>query len=228
MDPFSTIGAIGSVGKGLAGLFGGRKNRNNPSGAAKPYLDQVPSATKPYYQPYINEGRGASTNLNNEYGRMTNDPQSVYDQMGKGYKESQGYQTRLQAALQAAQNASAAGGMLGTPQYQQESAQIANDMSSKDYEDYLNHMLGIYGGGIQGQENTAGRGYDASKGYAGILSNNLGDQATNAYYGQAGKNRSNQDNWGNIISGLGGLSWGNNNGSDGSSGFNWKRFFGGE
>lgn len=225
MDPFSTIGAIGSVGKGLAGLFGGRKNRNNPSGAAKPYLDQVPSATKPYYQPYINEGRGASTNLNNEYGRMTNDPQSVYDQMGKGYKESQGYQTRLQAALQAAQNASAAGGMLGTPQYQQESAQIANDMSSKDYEDYLNHMLGIYGGGIQGQENTAGRGYDASKGYADILGNNLNDQARNAYEGQKTSNEGRSQNWGSIFGGLGGL-YGNGGGGS-SSGFDWKSFFGG-
>lgn len=219
----------GMTGKGLSGLFGGKKNRSNPAEAANNYLNQVPSATKPYYQPYIDQGRLASADLNNEYGRMTGDPQSVYDQMGKGYKESQGYQTRLQAALQAAQNASAAGGMLGTPQYQQESAQIANDMSSKDYEDYLNHILGIYGGGIQGKQGVANQGYDASKGYAGILGGNLVGQAQNAYAGQAGQNQANQQNWGNMFGGLGGLAglFGSGGVDNSNTGFNWGSLFGG-
>jgi len=245
IDPITGMavaGAVGQIGKGLSGLFGKKKNKNNPADASKPYLDQVPGATKPYYQPYIDEGRNASGNVNREYGRMTDNPQDVYDQMGKGYKESPGYQTRLQAGLQAAQNASAAGGMLGTPQYQQQSAQIANDMSSKDYEDYMNHMMDIYGQGVQGQQGTANQGYDASKGYADILGNNLNDQATNAYEGQKNTNEYNNQRknqgWGDMFSGLGGLSglFGGSQGGGGDfgksagksmQGINWGSFFGG-
>jgi hypothetical protein len=211
------ISGLGSVAQGVSGLFGhknkGASTQTNPADSANPYYSQIPEKALPYYKPYMEVGQDALRNLTTEYGRMTNNPEDLYNKFGSGYKESAGYQTRLQSALQAAQNASAAGGMLGTPQYQQQAAQIANDMSAKDYEDYLNHILGIYGGGIQGQQGIENQGYDASKAYANLLGNAISAQGQNAYAGQAGQNAAqaaqnaqNQQNraqsWGNIYGGL--------------------------
>jgi len=239
------LSGLGTVVQGLSGLFGhknkGTSTQDNPANVANSYYTQIPEKALPYYKPYMEAGQGALGNLAGEYGKMTSNPQDLYNKFGGGYKESAGYQTRLQSALQAAQNASAAGGMLGTPQYQQQAAQIANDMSAKDYEDYLNHILGIYGGGIQGQQGIENQGYDASKGYANLLGGALSAQGQNAYAGQAGQNaaqaaqnQQNQQNraqsWGNLFGGLSSLGslFGDSGAGNLPAQNNWANLFGGE
>ena len=182
----------------LSELFHGGKN---PADSASPYLNKIPGAVSPYYQPYINQGQQANQNLMGQFGQLINNPGEKFSQLGQGYKESPGYQFKLNQALQAGNNASAAGGMAGSPMHQQQSMQTANDIASQDYNDYINHILGLYGYGLQGEQGLGQQGYEASRGYGDILGSNLAQQGQLAYEGQAGQNANRSGLFNNIISG---------------------------
>ena len=182
----------------FSNFLGGGKN---PADSGMDYLNQIPGATKPYYQPYIDQGNQAGNDLTGRYGQMLNNPGELYNQLGAGYKESPGYQARLRAGLSGATNAAAAGGMAGSMEHQQHAAETANDLQGKDFEDYLNHVLGLYGQGVSGEQGREARGYNASTGYGDILGSNLGQQGGLAYNGQAGQNQNQSNLWGNIIKG---------------------------
>lgn len=170
----------------------------NPADAANSYLDQIPGQMNPYFQPYIDQGRQSGDRLNTQYDQMTQNPGEFFNQISSGYKQSPGYQYKLQQALSAGQNASAAGGQLGTPQDQQQQMGLANDIASKDYEDYINHILGIFGQGQQGQQEFQKQGFGASTQYGENLANVTGQKAQNAYAGQAGENARRSQNWSNL------------------------------
>lgn len=169
----------------LSELFHGGKN---PANNAQEYLNKIPGATKPYYEPYINQGQTANADLMERYKQLLNDPNALLNKFGEGYKESPGYQTRLKAGLQGAGNAAAAGGMAGSPQHQLEAAERANELQGKDYEDYLNHILGLFGTGLQGEQGLGEQGFKASTGYGDLMAQLLGSQAQYGYAGQAAQN----------------------------------------
>lgn len=177
-------------------LFGRNKN---PAGEANKYLNQIPGTINPYYQPYINAGQGALNNVQGEYGKLTNDPNAIYNKLASGYEPSKGYQFNLQQALNAGQNAAASGGMLGTPQNQQQSQQIASGLASQDFQNYLANNMGLYGMGLQGQQGLESQGWDASKSLAENLANVLGRQGQLAYEGQAAQNANRGANWSNLF-----------------------------
>ncbi len=198
------IGAgLGQLGGGIAGMFGG--GGKSPADAANQYYNQIPGATNPYFQPFINQGNQTGQGLQNTYGGLVNNPGEMFSNLGKGYKESPGYQFKLQQGLGAAGNAAASGGMLGTPLHQQNATQVANDIASQDFNDYMKNIMGLFGQGLQGQENTVNRGFNAGREYGGILGNNLSNQGANAYEDQAAQNKSGGQNWSNIIGGLAGM-----------------------
>ena len=197
------IPGIASAVGGIAGLFSHKDKRNDPTKAGMKYLNKIPASMSPYYQPYIDKGNAAGNMVGSEFNKMINDPGALYNKLGSGYQESPGYKFQLQNALQAGNNASAAGGMLGTPMHQQQNMQIGNDMAGADFEKYLAHMLGIYGGGITGEQGIANQGFDASRDYANMLGTNLGAKAQMAYQGADAKNQASAQNWQNIFSGLG-------------------------
>lgn len=210
MFPLALLGSLGGAGTalgGLAGLFG-NKNKNNPANDAMKYLNQIPGQTGQYFQPWINKGNVASDKLSNQYNKMTTNPGDLYASLGKGYQQSPGYQFKLNQALDAGANASARGGMLGTPQDQQYAQQTAHDISNQDYEDYMNHILGIYGSGQQGLQGQQTIGANMSQDYGNSLANLLGQQAQYAFMGKQGQNQANQANWGNLFSGLGAMGTG--------------------
>jgi hypothetical protein len=180
----------------LSSAFGSQKN---PAKEANKYLDQIPAAMKPYFDQFINQGQQAGQQLQGQYNQMTQDPNALITQLTQGYKESPGYQFKLQQALGAGQNASAAGGMLGTPQDQQQQMGVANDIASKDWEDYLNHILGIFGAGQAGQQGLQEQGFKASTGYGENLGNVLGQKAQYGYAGTAGANANKANNWSNAF-----------------------------
>ena len=91
--------------------------------------------------------------------------------------------------------------MAGSPQHQQQSMQTANDIASQDYNDYINHILGLYGYGLQGEQGLGQQGYEASRGYGDILGSNLAQQGQLAYEGQAGQNANRSGLFNNLISG---------------------------
>ena len=194
-------GGLGSVAGGAYNLFGG--GGKNPADQASATIGQIPGQTKPYYDSYMQAGKGALGDLQNQYGQLLGDTGGVYDRLGAGYKESPGYQFRLNQALQAGGNAAAAGGMAGSPQHQQQSMQMANDIAGEDYEKYINHVLGLYGAGLGGEEGINKMGYDANKDYAGNIANALSQQAAYQYSGQDYKNKAKSSGIGDIFSGLG-------------------------
>jgi hypothetical protein len=198
----SVGGGLGSAVGGLAGLFGNKGSKNNPGAAANQYLNQIPGAINPYFQPYINAGQQTSPQLQQLYSQLSSSPGNFYNWLGTGYHESPGYQFKLQQGLGAAGNAAAAGGFLGTPMHQQNATQIAEGYANQDFNDYLNQVLGLFQGGIAGQEGIANKGYGASQRYGENLGNVLGQQAQYGYAGKAGENQGKTQNWANIVGGL--------------------------
>lgn len=203
----SALPGIGSAIGGIAGLFHKQKN---PADAANKYLDKIPGAMQPYYQPYMQAGKGALGNLQNMYGELTGNPGELFSRLGAGYQASPGYQFALKQALAAGGNAAAAGGMLGTPQHRDNNMETAQGLASKDFENYINHVLGLYGQGREGLEELNKLGYGANTGYGNVLGSVLGQQAQNAFTGQTGLNQANQANWSNIFGGLGAAGQGYN------------------
>lgn len=171
----------------FSNLFGGG-HQKNPADVANDYLNKIPGQVNPYYQPYIDQGREANKHLTEQYGKLTNNPNDLYSELGKGYQQSPGYQFKLNQALQSGTNAAAAGGMAGSQMHQQQAMQMGNDIANQDYEQYINHILGLYGTGLQGEQGLSQQGYNASTGYGDILGSNLGAQAGYGYAGQAGEN----------------------------------------
>ena len=174
----------------------------DPSKEAMNYLNQIPGAVNPYYQPYIDQGQASGKDLSGRYGQMLNDPGQLFSDLGKGYKESPGYKFKLKQALGASGNAQAAGGMAGSPQHEQLNMQLANDIASQDFNDYMKNILGLYGEGISGEQGEAERGYNASTGYGDILGQKLGSQAQYGFAGQAGKNANQSQLFQNIFKAL--------------------------
>lgn len=193
----------GAFGSGLGSIFG--SSGDNPYNAANKYLQQIPGAIGPYYNPYINAGREALPGLMQQYGNLINDPSSVMNKIGAGYHESPGYQFQFQQGMNAANNAAAAGGMSGTPAAQYNAANMATGLANQDYYNYLHNALGQYGLGLSGEADINQMGYNAADQYAGALGAGLMNQGNLAFSGAAAQNQAQGSGWGNILGGIGAL-----------------------
>jgi hypothetical protein len=165
----------------------------SPANAANSYFQQIPSTITPYYQPYVNAGNQALPQLQNEYNTMMYDPNQIISRIGSGYQESPGYQWSYDEAMKAANNAAAAGGMLGTPQSQQESAELATNLANQDYYNYLNHGMNIYNQGVSGTSDLNQMGYKASTDLAENLARELMSQGRLSYVDQISRNKNTSD-----------------------------------
>jgi hypothetical protein len=198
-------------------IFGG--NQNNPANAGMPYLNQGHAALNQipgYYQqglsPYMNAGAGALPGLQQQYGMLTSNPGGFINNMGANFKQSPGYNWQLHQSLQAANQGAAAGGYAGTPANQQFDMQTANGLANQDYYNWMNHAMGAYSQGLQGEQGLAGMGLQAGMDYAHGMSNYSEDQSTldqsQANLAYAGKQNANETNMGGVgalLGGLGGL-----------------------
>ena len=178
---------------------------SDPSKKAMPYLQQIPGTITPYYQPYIDAGQQSLNTLQGQYSNLINDPGGKMNQIGSSYNQSPGYNFALQQALYGANNASAAGGMAGSPQGVQNDEELATNLANQDYYNYLNHALGLYGMGMQGEQGLNQMGYGASDALAKELSRNLYSEAGLSYAGQASKNASSQGFFGGLAGDATGL-----------------------
>ncbi len=201
----------------LSSIFG-----NDPSKEAMSYLEKIPGTVSPYYQPYIGAGTQGLQGLQDvmsQYTGLTKDPTAVMNKIGSQYTASPGYQWNLGQGLKAANQASAAGGMAGSPAEQAEMAKYAQGLASQDYGDYMNRALGLYGTGLQGMGGTSQfqsqLGYGASNELANTLANVLGSQAKLKYAGQVAQNQSNGGLFGGLGSMVSGLFGGGGGGSGG-------------
>jgi len=162
----------GNLGGALGNYFAPWEN---PADSAMPTLQNIPQTMAPYYQHYIEGGLHPGERLN---------------EIGSSFHQSPGFQFALQQALQGANHAAAAGGMAGSPQAQQLAMQTATGLADQDYNNYLNHAMGIY--------NT---GYGASSDLAKAIMDSMLTQAQLQY---EGANASNQHAGGGLGSLIGG------------------------
>ncbi len=204
-------------------LFGGGGHQPNPADKAMPYLNQIPGKTQPYYQPYQEAGKTSLSDLQKRYSQLLNNPTEIYDKLGEGYQQSPGYAATLREALASANNAAAmgGGGGLGSYGHQQLAATAAGDVANKDYEQYINHMLGLYGGGLSGEQAIENQGYGANTDYAQLLANLLGTQGQYKFLGQNAKNQASAQSNSNLFNALGAIGGGIFGGPIGASLGGW-------
>lgn len=172
----------------------------DPSKKANKYLKKIPGTVSPYYDPYINAGKESLGTLKDQYSKLLSNPGEFYNELGEGYKKSPGFDFALKQALGGASNAAAAGGMAGSPMHEQWAMDTSSDLASRDFDRYMQDVMGLYGKGLGGEEGLFQTGYGASDTLAKLLAGNLGDQASNAASGAQWRNKMNL--------GLGGLGLG--------------------
>lgn len=186
------IGAgIGEIGESVANYYGNKRGIDT----AQKYYDQIPEKIKSYYDDYINRGKETGANLHDTYSDLVNNPSGRLDEIGKGYKESPGYQFALKQALQAASHASAAGGMSGSPMDQTVQMETASGLASRDFQDYMRNALGLFGVGVGGQEGEVNRGYDAT----GKVAQSEEDLLNKTADLQSTKQKNKGIEWGNVF-----------------------------
>lgn len=191
----SGLGGIGAA----SGIFG---KYQDPSKAAMGYMDRIPSTVKPYYDPYIESGRRANTQLEGQYQQQVTNPQELYQRLSQGYSESPGYQYRMREGQNAADRAASAGGMVGTPGHQKMATQMGQDIANQDFNTWLEKILGMYLGGQKGMEGMNERGFTAGTGLADILGTNMTNQAGLAYHGAEDRNQYNADTSSSFLKGI--------------------------
>lgn len=160
----------------------------DPSREAGKSLDKIPGQTNQYEQPFFNAGSGQLPQLNDIYKQLMSDPSKIMDMLGKGYKESPGYQWNLKQGTEAINNANAAGGMLGTPQHEQMAGEMASGLASQDYQKFMDHIMNLFQGGVTGSQTMANQGQAAGSDIASRIAKYLTDQATLKYTGQQSRN----------------------------------------
>lgn len=195
----------GSLGTGMVGgdlasalmaMFGNRFK--NPAQAGMPFLNQIGDVLKQYLGPYNQAGVNALGTAQGQYGNLISNPTDEMNKIGATYQESPGYQFGLKEAERAATNAAAAGGMSGSPEAQQNAADIAENMANRDYNQYLNTGLNLYGQGLSGEQNIASMGEQAGGQLAEDLAQQLMSEANMAYAGTQNENEHQGGKWGNI------------------------------
>ena len=193
------IGAgVGSAGAGAWGLMHPGKN---PSEGAINTLNGIPGKVNPYYKPYQDAGGRALGSLEDQNKGLLGG--TTQNDLGKNYKESPGYQFALQQAMQAGNNASASGGMLGTPQHAEQNMGVAQGLAAKDYNDYMDRQTNLYNTGYKGTEGLNEQGYNANKDMGQIVGDTENLKAGYQYAGDAGKNEHNKAMWEQILGGIG-------------------------
>lgn len=196
------IGAgIGGIGSGIYNTFFAK----DPSKEGFKYLNQVPGQIGQYYNPYIQSGQNAMGTLNSQYQNLLNDPSALINRLAGGYQQSPGFNFEKQQGLGAIDNAAASGGMLGTPQHQQQAGELSTQLANKDFHQYLSDALAQYGLGLSGMQGMNNQGYNASDALAQHLHENLNNQSQLGYQGVANKNQQQAGGWGDILGGVGSL-----------------------
>lgn len=171
----------------LSNLFGTGKG-NNPANAAMPYLNQIPGQTLPYMEPYFNAGTNALNPLQEQYSKLLENPGALMNTIGESYQQSPGFKAALEQALMAGNHAAAAGGMAGTPQSQYQQMQTATNLTNQDYNNWLSNALGLYGGGLSGEQGLAGMGQQAGQSMADMIAQTLAQQGNMAFRGKQEQN----------------------------------------
>ena len=172
---------------------------SSPTSAAMTSANQINPMAKQYYQPYIDAGTGAMTDLQGRYTNLLNDPGGVFNKMGQSFQQSPGFNFAMQQALQGSNHAAAAGGMAGSPEHEQQNQQLATNLADQDYYNYMNHVEPLYNEGLHGEQGMMSQGYNATKSLTDMIAQELSAQAALQYKQDASKNST----WDSLMKGVG-------------------------
>ena len=191
------MSGLGSLASGILGLF-----QKNPYQQGQQYLQQVPGMLQQTLGPYNQFGQYAGNQLQGQLSQLLSNPGQLLQQFGQGFQQSPGYQFNVNQATGAANRAAAAGGMAGSPNEQFQLAQQVSGLANQDYNDYLNHVLGLYQQGLGVGQNMFGVGANAANQLSTGLQNNLNNQAQLGINQQNYTNSAQQNAVGGIGSGV--------------------------
>lgn len=198
-DPYSAIsqGWQNRLG-GLSSFLGGvlndpRKAYANAERAYDPWSERASNA----FNPFVNAGEGAIGPYQNWLSQMSN-PVNFLNNLSSQYQESP-YAKYLQQQVQrAGTNAASASGLIGSTPFLQQSQENAENISSRDMQNWLSQVLGLNTQYGQGWGNLIGTGLQAAGGQSNVFGQRAADEAALAY----GKEAAGQSRNSNIIGGL--------------------------
>lgn len=182
----------------LSGLGIGQGSYKNPSKDAMPFMEEIRKMLPGYFNPTIEAG-GRALPQAEEANRAMMDPSALMQKIGAGYQSSPGFEFAKGQGLNAMQNAQAAGGMLGTPQHEQQSGELATNLANQDYMNYLREALGLYGKGAAGAQDMWKTGSAAQMGLGEDMSSVLGSQGALAFKGREQQNAFKSEGYGNLL-----------------------------
>ena len=198
-------GDVAGAGLGMIGSLFGQGMMKDPYAEAESSLQQIPGEMEQQMSPYIQAGREAVPTLESQYSALLKDPTSLMKAIGSKYQASPGYQYNVDQATRAANQASAAGGMVGSPAEQAELAKTVTGLSSRDYGEFMNRALGLYGEGLQGWGGLERGGQQASQQMAENLARAQESQASLKAAQAQSENERTGGTLGAIAGGLGSL-----------------------
>lgn len=158
-------------------------------------LDRIPEYLEKYMGPYNQAGMNALPGLQDQYGKLLNNPGDFMNKMGANYQQSPGFKFALEQAMQGGNNAAASGGMAGSPMHQQQNMQMATNLANQDYNNWIQRAMGLYGRGLSGQENLYNVGAHAGQGMGEDLSQYLMSKEMMKY----ANNANNDQFWNGLI-----------------------------
>jgi len=187
-------GGLGSI---LGGIFGAS---NDPYKAGMDQYKKYAQQGINVQQPFYNAGQQGMGNYQNWLQQMQNPSQFINNTMNQ-YQQSPWAQNEQQQAMNMGNNYASANGLSGSTPMAQQMQQNASNISSQDMQNWLGNVLGINSQYGQGQQNLMGVGQNAANQISGMYGNMANAMGSGAYGSAANQNNS----WGNILGGLGGL-----------------------
>ena len=178
-----------------------------PASQAMKYVQQIPGAVSPYYNPYIQQGQQAGQNLSSGLGSVFKNPAGAYNSIASGYQMSPYAKMQIDAETQSMNNTAAAGGYAGSPYNQAQVGKMVQGLTSKDQNEYINSVMGLWHMGLLGEEDLNNLGFNASSKMADVTGSTPNTEGGLAFANQSEKNQMQRNRWSNIL-GLGGMGLG--------------------
>lgn len=143
----------------LDSLFGGGREK-----AGKDMYNQMQQGwqqSQGMMNPYIQRGNTAYQAYIDALNQGKN-PNDLYNQFASSYKESPEALAMMQVGQKNANNAAAAGGMLGSGAEETAAANLAQSTRATDFDKYMNNMYGTRSEYLRGQSKLDAQGFNAS------------------------------------------------------------------
>jgi hypothetical protein len=184
----------GDIGSIFQGIFG---NSGKPYDKESEAYDRYNQQGINYLNPYNQAGQRGMGSYEEMLAKMK-DPQAFVNNILKGYTQSPWAATQNKYGQEAIQNAASASGLIGSSPLVKAGADYANELTSKDMQQYLSNVLGVNTSALSGYSDLSHIGLGAASQMAQMMQQAAEAQAQNAYGSQAGRNYDRNSMWGGI------------------------------